>query len=230
MRKFFIFFLSALFLAVNSWAETRLILVRHGQTDWNKQHRIQGHLDAPLNETGREEATLFSERVIQTYPSIDAIYSSDLERAYATAVITAEKYNMQVLKRTDLREICWGEIEGMFNDDPFVRLCEKRQKELDATNPDRKQRWDVPFAPRAESNNQLLNRFRRELFQIAQNHPDQTVLVFTHGKAIRTLLCDLSDTDDDSFALSNCSMTHISIDLDDKDRPVSFHKIEQFLD
>ena len=209
--------------------QTRLILVRHGQTDWNKENRLQGQTDIPINAIGEKQAKTFSERIIQTYPNIDAIYSSDLIRAYATALATAEKYNLQVHKKTGLREINWGEIEGMRIFDPIANAYLEREAKLATLYPDRRLRWDIPLAPGAESSNQILNRFKKELVEIAKSHPDQTVLVFSHGRAIRTLIIDLLDSED-FIHMRNCATAHILIDLQNEHHNISFHKLEQLID
>jgi broad specificity phosphatase PhoE len=103
-----------LFLLLPSapWAATQLLLVRHGETDWNKEQRLQGHTDNPLNKNGQEQALRFSKRISKTYPDIQAIYASDLIRAYTTAVPTAKKLRLPIQKSAALREINWGELEG----------------------------------------------------------------------------------------------------------------------
>lgn len=225
MRKFLLSFLTAILCTSSSWAATQVILIRHGETDWNAKSLIQGQSDVPLNENGNSQAKLLAEHLITTYPDIDAIYSSDLQRAYSTALFAAKKYNKSVHKRSSLRECSWGDIEGLHKNDPLVKACYAKAAELSAANLSRQQRWDVPFAPGGESDNQVLSRFQEELLKIAHSHPDQTVLVFSHGHAIRTLLSDLFDVDEWD-KLSNCARVHISIDLD-ADKPIAFHKIEE---
>ena len=72
----------------------RLLLARHGQTDWNAQRRYQGHAPVPLNETGIRQATALSQRLI--HEGFDAIYSSDLPRAWMTAQTVAQACSLQV--------------------------------------------------------------------------------------------------------------------------------------
>ncbi|HEY5099343.1 MAG TPA: histidine phosphatase family protein, partial [Gaiellaceae bacterium] len=90
---------------------TTLLLVRHGETDWNAERRWQGHADVPLNDRGREQARVLAEQL--TGESIDAIYSSDLSRARDTADIVGVRLGVPVVVDADLREIDVGPIEGM---------------------------------------------------------------------------------------------------------------------
>lgn len=84
---------------------THFLLVRHGETDWNKEMRYQGQIDIALNETGVAQAKSLANDLIVTHPDVAAIYSSDLSRAYVTAMQSAEKYNLTVMKTEALREI-----------------------------------------------------------------------------------------------------------------------------
>ncbi len=88
-----------------------LYLIRHGQTDWNKEGRIQGHLDVPLNETGRQQARALLEPLKKIQPQ--AFLSSDLSRARETAELMALPLGIQVHSDIRLREIHLGEMQGL---------------------------------------------------------------------------------------------------------------------
>src|SRR6185437_6606991 len=90
---------------------TTLLLVRHGETDWNAERRYQGHADVPLNDRGVEQARELAEQLAGE--RIDAIYSSDLSRAHATAEIVGERLGVPVVTDPDLREIDVGAVEGL---------------------------------------------------------------------------------------------------------------------
>ena len=90
---------------------TELILVRHGETDWNRDQRWQGHADRPLNETGREQARAIAEELASE--QIDAIYTSDLARARETAELIAERAGVPFVLEPQLREIDVGEWQGL---------------------------------------------------------------------------------------------------------------------
>src|SRR5436190_1312043 len=93
---------------------TTLLLVRHGETDWNAAGRLQGHTDRPLNEYGRRQAKELADRLAGE--GADAIYASDLSRAKETAEIVGERLGLTVVIDADLREKNWGSWEGLTGD------------------------------------------------------------------------------------------------------------------
>src|SRR5436309_5200504 len=89
---------------------TELLLVRHGETDWNRDRRFQGHADPPLNDAGREQARVLADELAGD--RIELIYTSDLQRARETAEIVAGQLGLDVIPLRELREIDVGEWEG----------------------------------------------------------------------------------------------------------------------
>ena len=139
---------------------TTLLLVRHGETDWNAEGRLQGHTDRPLSDFGRSQARRLAAEL--EHEGIDAVYSSDLARARETAEIVGERLGLPVVLDPDLREKDWGNWEG-----------------LTAVERDR-----VEFA--GESTEAHQKRMLRALQRIAEHHPDGArVLVVTHGGSMR---------------------------------------------
>ena len=160
---------------------TRLLLVRHGETEWNRSGLVQGWTDVPLTDLGRQQAAALAASVAPKHLSV--IYSSDSARAWETAEIMRAGLAQlghplpPVLIRRDLREINRGVWEGrnwqdIVAEDPVLyRAC----------------RTDPEAAPEGgESHRQLAERVRRVLGGIATAHPDQTVAVVTHGRFIWT--------------------------------------------
>ena len=94
-----------------SSAERLIYIVRHGATDWNQSGRIQGHIDIPLNETGRAQARIVSRRLAAF--GATALCSSDLLRAYETAQIIGQTTGLRVLQEPELREINFGVWQGL---------------------------------------------------------------------------------------------------------------------
>src|SRR5512133_1433936 len=90
---------------------TELLLVRHGETNWNRERRFQGHADPPLNDAGREQARELAETLAGE--GIDAIYTSDLQRARETAEILAARFGSEVVALRELREIDVGDWQGL---------------------------------------------------------------------------------------------------------------------
>lgn len=139
---------------------TTLLLVRHGETDWNAERRWQGHADVPLNARGRAQAEALAEQLAADH--IDAIYSSDLSRAYDTAAIVAARVGLPVIVEPDLREIDVGPLEGLTSDE--ARAFDGWHGE--------------PVEAHAE-------RIMRALTRIAGSHPGGRVLAVTHGGSMR---------------------------------------------
>ena len=141
---------------------TTLLLVRHGETDWNAEGRLQGQTDRPLTDFGRMQARRLAEEL--TDEELEAIYASDLARARETAEILGERLGLPVVLDADLREKDWGTWEG-----------------LTAVERDR-----VEFV--GESTEGHRERMLRALRRIADRHPDDgRVLVVTHGGSMRRI-------------------------------------------
>ena len=138
---------------------TDLLLVRHGETDWNAEGRLQGHTDRPLSDYGRGQARRLAGEL--EGEELEAIYSSDLARARETAEIVGERLGLPVVLDPDLREKDWGNWEG-----------------LTAVERDR-----VEFV--GESTEAHAERMLRALRRIAERHPVGRVLVVTHGGSMR---------------------------------------------
>ncbi len=158
---------------------TRIILVRHGETAWNKESRLQGQTDVPLNEVGRRQADLVAQR-LDAEP-ITAAYASDLSRAHETAVVIAKRHQLEVIPVIGLREVSFGEWEGL------SRATIREYHEVEY------QRWlDNPMEvspPGGETFSQVQARAHAALIQIASAHPDETILIVAHGGMIKSIIC-----------------------------------------
>ncbi len=99
---------------------TTLLLARHGETDWNRARRWQGHADRPLTDRGRAQATALAERLADI--ELDAVYSSDLRRARETAEAVARAQGLDVVELPELREVDVGSWEGLTRDEAEVRF------------------------------------------------------------------------------------------------------------
>lgn len=206
---------------------TRFLLVRHGETDWNKEMRYQGQIDIELNETGLSQAESVANELIVAHPDVAAIYSSDLSRAYVTAQLSAVKYDLPIVKTEALREISWGDLEGVLWDEQIALAYEENKKNLLHSIPDRKKRWDQVLMNGSESYNALLARVMVQIKKIAEAHPGEKVLVFTHGRVIRTLAEESLDSEA-PLKIGNCAVVHMIYDPDRKGAELSFEKIEAF--
>ena len=151
-----------------------MLLARHGETDWNRDQRWQGHSDTRLNEAGREQAR----RLAETLDGIDAVYSSDLARARETAEIAAARLGIEVRIDERLRERSFGAWEGL-----TIEEIEERYREAH----DRWRSGEGPGADDAEAFDAFAARVHSFLDDVLRRHPDETVLVVGHGGSIRVI-------------------------------------------
>jgi|SRR5271157_266622 len=157
----------------------RLILVRHGLTEWNSSGRFQGHSDIPLSEMGRQQAEALAARLSSEH--IHTIYASDLERAQATARIIAARQQCTPTSDAHLREISFGAWEGLTYD------------EIRRRDPAALSRWEANgqevTPPGGETLGQLVWRVQPAMDEIRARHVDETVLIVAHGGPLQVLLC-----------------------------------------
>ncbi|MCX7975779.1 MAG: histidine phosphatase family protein [Bellilinea sp.] len=159
---------------VNS--RTELWLVRHGQTDWNVEGRYQGQADMPLNEIGLKQARELAIKISEI--DFEAVYSSDLQRALTTAQILARDKQVNIDRR--LREIHQGEWEGQL----FSVI---RQRYADFFQ-SREQNPLESRPPGGESLQEVAERVKACVDEIAKRHQGKRILVVSHGLAIATLI------------------------------------------
>ncbi len=157
---------------------TRIIAVRHGETAWNVDARIQGQMDIGLNDKGRQQALRVG-KALSGEP-ISAIYSSDLGRAFDTARSIAEVAGMQVVPHTGLRERGFGMFEG------------KTFDEIQETWPDHATHWrkripDWEPPEGGESLLQLRERVSRTAQALAARHTGEQIVMVAHGGVLDTL-------------------------------------------
>ncbi len=158
---------------------TMLILVRHGETEWNVAGRYQGQADPPLNARGRAQVKEIAAQLARI--RIDSIYTSDLQRALETAGIIGKRLKLPVQVDQGLREVNQGEWEGLLVTDVQMRY----PREWAALKSD-------PLnarAPGGESVSEVASRVHAAADKIARKHPAETVLIVSHGLALATLLC-----------------------------------------
>jgi broad specificity phosphatase PhoE len=167
----------------------RLILVRHCESQWNEEGRIQGFSDPELNETGKEQA----ERVAQALrgEKINAVYSSPLKRAVETARAIAQKHQLEVKVDPALKEIDTGELEGL-------TLEELRRLYGDFLKEWKEGRGSLRM-PGGESLEELQRRAWGAIQRIVQTHSDGAVVVVSHTFTNLIILCSALNMDLSSF-------------------------------
>ena len=169
-------------------ATTTLLLIRHGETAWNAEHRIQGRLDVPLSTTGIWQARRLAERLAGE--AIDAIVSSDLARAWMTGAPLAQASGLPMRAEPRLRERVFGLFEG------------KTLDEIAAAHPAEFAAWrarDVDWRiPGGESGTEFIGRVMEAMQEIAAAHAGRTVAVVTHGGVLDVVYRKARDLDWDA--------------------------------
>lgn len=162
---------------------TKLFLVRHGETIWNKELKYQGHTDTPLSEEGLRQAELVAARLAGE--KIDTVYASDLSRAMITAEMIASRHGLTVGAETDLREIKFGHWEGLTYD----RIVDGWSDEMSRlyTN------TDEVRIPGGETFHELKARATGAITRLVEKHRGQNIVVVSHGGTIRTIICAILD-------------------------------------
>ncbi|OKP99001.1 histidine phosphatase family protein [Paenibacillus sp. P46E] len=171
---------------------TTIGLIRHGSTLWNKEGRIQGHTDNPLDEEGLRQAAAIAERL--RGEEWDYLYSSDLLRAVQTAEVISERLGIPVTGLVPgIREMNGGLIEG-------------------TTEDERVERWGSGWKSidmELESDKSGQERGSRAIEEIAARHPGKKILVVSHGAILRSTLRRLVPGLDVTVLLKNTSITHV---------------------
>jgi broad specificity phosphatase PhoE len=154
---------------------TTLLLVRHGETDWNRDGRWQGGSDTSLNDLGREQAQALAE---QLDGSIDVVYSSDLARARETAEIVAAELGLEVRVDPRLRERSFGSWEGLTTSEIEDRFADSHRRWREGVG---------AGADDAETFEDFSARVNDFLADVLRLHPGENVLVISHGGSIRVI-------------------------------------------
>ncbi len=168
---------------------TRVYLVRHGQTEWNRNLTFRGRIDVPLNESGHREAEAIAEALRDE--NIDAIYTSPLSRSVETAQPTAVLFNLEIAPVPGLIDISYGEWEGL----PFHEV--KRRYE------DQYRKWEenpglVRF-PRGETLDEVRERSFCALRGIVTKNPGKSILIIPHRVINKVIICAILGINNSHF-------------------------------
>jgi len=181
-----------------------LLLVRHGETDWNRDRIWQGHSGPGLNDAGREQA----EELAAQLDTVDAIYASDARRAVETAEILSASLDRDITTDVRLREVGFGEWEGL------------TRKEIDHRYADAVTRWEAEQQPPpafVEPDDAMAARVLEALGAISDRHPRGRVLVVTSGGPIRAVQAHVRGIDQAMLArrmvptVKNCALVKVVI-------------------
>lgn len=193
---------------------TEFILIRHGETDWNAEHRIQGQLDVPLNEVGRAQADAIGLRFRDE--TIDVLVSSDLSRAMQTMQPIADACSLQVLSDSRLRERNLGVLEGLF----YEEAQRKMPQVLDVF---RSRQIDTPLDG-GESLRAFAGRVVAALTALAETHKGKRIVAVTHGGVLDAAHRHADGTPLDAprgFPIHNTSVSTFHVDSS------GFHLVDQ---
>ena len=154
---------------------TRIVLIRHGETAWNAERRLQGHIDIALNAQGVRQAEALADALAGE--RFDAIIASDLQRAHQTAQAVARRHGMQVSTDPFLRERCFGGFEGLLYAEIEARFPHQfkawQARDIDSVRP--------PGAGAGETFRQFYDRCVSAIASHAERHPGQTLALVAHG-------------------------------------------------
>lgn len=156
----------------------KIYFVRHGETEWNIERRMQGHKNSPLSKLGLKQAYWLSEEIVDE--KLDYIYASTLQRALDTANIIKNNRNIEIIPREELKEIALGEWEGM------------RIEKVEQEYPDRHFNfWKSPdlFEPLGgESFDELVERAGKFVDEISVKHKNDNILIVAHAVVIKAII------------------------------------------
>ncbi len=160
---------------------THFILIRHGQTEWNREERFRGQADIPLNETGKAQALKIAARLAND--PIAAIYSSPLQRAQATAQPLAQAKHLDVQVDPGLNDISFGALEGL-------TVAEARKSFPEVIDKWLKEPGHCKF-PKGDSVKGLVSRLESTFEALAAKHPDQTIALVSHRVVCHAVICQV---------------------------------------
>ena len=184
---------------------TTIVLVRHGETDWNRERRFQGHADISLNEAGRRQAEALADLLADE--SFAAAYSSPLRRAVETAEIVTARLGIAFEPSDGLMEVDVGSWSGLTT------------TEVEQQFPDGFSRWTESRSggwTGGETYDELGARVVAELLAVAERHLGERVLAVTHGGPIRSVLAAAAGLSFDSGRtkigfVENCAVVRIAV-------------------
>ncbi|MGH3128012.1 MAG: histidine phosphatase family protein [Gaiellaceae bacterium] len=183
---------------------TTLVLIRHGETDWNRDNRFQGHADPPLNEAGRAQARALADAL--GAERFGALYTSPLRRAAETAAILAPELGLEPVSDGALEEVDVGSWSGLTRDEVEERFPDGYARWLEYGHG-----WDD-----GETYEELGGRVVAGLLSIGARHPDVAVLAVTHGGPIRSALAategvPFGDARRSIHVIDNCAVVRLAV-------------------
>lgn len=179
----------------------QVIIVRHGETDYNAQHRWQGQLDVPLNKNGKAQAEALAKHLANE--ALDGVFSSDLKRCYDTARPIAKSKNLTVIPDKRLREVHLGLFQGL------------TRTQIQEVYPQKMMRWDNDDSyviTHGESRSQVQNRTFEAWLEIIKREDMSNIMIVSHGGAIRMMLTKVLPQTTERLRFANTSFSILERD------------------
>lgn len=173
-------------------------IFRHGETDWNKAKKCQGHSDIPLNDLGLSQAKSLGAKVKEL--PLEIIYSSDLDRAALTGKTVAEMSSLEIKFDSRLREMSCGEAEGMLFDDAITTYGVDLWQRFTTFSEENE---EIRF-PGGETRKEVRERFVNKLHEILKETDYRHIGISTHGGALRNVLHSFLPKNHDLLPIPNC--------------------------
>ena len=196
----------------------RMLLLRHAETDWNRERRFQGGRDVPLSATGREQAESAA-RLLAATP-LDAVWSSPLARARDTAAIIAAPHDLAVQEAAAFREMGFGEWEGLTRDEVRERFADAHRTWVETPQ--------EAIWPGAETLAAVRTRALAGLAALRAAHQGQTICLVTHGITGRLLILEALGLGPDRLWSFHLSSTGIS-ELEFRDDWTTLHRMNSLI-
>jgi broad specificity phosphatase PhoE len=182
-------------------------LIRHGETQWNIEGRVQGHQDSPLTKVGIKQAKSRAKDL--SHVNFFHVFSSDLLRARRTAEIIANEHDLVVTTHKLLRERNYGRFEGKLAAEFRREMNDLLQKKETLA---REQQFKFKLAPDIESDEEIVNRLILFLREVAVAYSDKTLAVISHGGIIINFLSHLGFINKFGYYIENLSYAVIKTD------------------
>jgi broad specificity phosphatase PhoE len=186
-------------------------IFRHGETDWNKEHRCQGHTNILLNDNGLAQAIDLAQRLEGI--EMDIIVTSDLERAFVTGNTVALKKSIPIKSDPRLRELSCGEAEGMLFDEAVIKFGAEFWHNLKVFKPEHE---DICF-PAGETRRSARERFLAVLHELIETTEHRFVGISTHGGILRSALHSFLPAEHPALEIPNCVLYRLIYDSEKKE-------------
>ncbi len=171
---------------------------RHGETDWNRERRCQGHTNTDLNEKGKEQAALLAQKMLD-FP-LDIIVSSDLNRALNTGMLVAEKKGIPLIVDPRLREMSYGEAEGLLYEETIRTYGAELWQRFQTFT---KENDHISF-PGGETRKIARDRFFQVMLELIEKTEHKNIGLSTHGGALRNILHSFLPENHEMLPIPNC--------------------------